>query len=299
MNQAVVFTKDDLIRLQPAHDSFVGIDSDGCVFDTMEIKQKRCFHKIIVAHWHLEAIERQVRAAAEFVNLYSVHRGKNRFPCLLLVFDLLRAWPEVRASGVTLPDTTALKAFIESGAALGNPELEKRVAATRDPELAAVLAWSKAVNKDIEATVKNVPPFPGVRESFDLIRRHSDAICVSQTPTEALVREWQEHALMGYVRVIAGQELGTKKEHLQMAAQGKYPAERILMIGDAPGDLSAAQGVRAHFYPINPGQEAASWKRFHTEAYARFRDGTYGGTYEQALIADFQRLLPTTPPWQP
>jgi len=29
--------------LQPEKEFFIGIDSDGCVFDTMEIKQKECF----------------------------------------------------------------------------------------------------------------------------------------------------------------------------------------------------------------------------------------------------------------
>jgi len=32
-----------LKELKPVHDFFIGIDSDGCVFDTMEIKQKKIF----------------------------------------------------------------------------------------------------------------------------------------------------------------------------------------------------------------------------------------------------------------
>ena len=168
---------------------------------------------------------------------------------------------------------------------------------TGDEELAAILKWSKDVNAEIAKTVKNVSPFKWVRESLDQICASADAICVSQTPTEALVREWQEHDLMGYVRVIAGQELGTKTEHLQMAAQGRYPADRILMIGDAPGDFSAAQGVKGHFFPINPGHEEGSWERFAKEAFRKFLDGTYGGAYEKMLIAEFNQLLPETPPW--
>lgn len=297
MSQHAVFTKDDLINLKREHDAFVGIDSDGCVFPTMEIKQKKCFHKLIVSHWHLEKIEKYVRESAEFVNLYSKHRGRNRFPCLLLSIDLIRNRPEVVASGVKLPDLTSLKKFIDSGVPLGNPALEKTARETGDEELAYLLKWSKDVNAEIAKTVKNVPPFKWVRESLDLIRKQADAICVSQTPTEALVREWQEHNLMGYVKVIAGQELGTKKEHLQMATQGKYPADRILMLGDAPGDFSAAKGVQGHFFPINPGHEEASWERFAKEAFKKFLDGSYGGAYEKALIAEFDRALPENPPW--
>lgn len=297
MNKMLVFHKDDLINLKREHNAFVGIDSDGCVFPTMEIKQKQCFHKLIVSYWHLEPIEKYVREVAEFVNLYSKHRGKNRFPCLLMTIDLLRDRPEVIASGVKLPELKALKTFIDSGVPLGNPALEERVKETGDVELASILAWSKAVNKDIEKTVTHVPPYKWVVESLKKIKAQSDAICVSQTPTEALVREWQEHDLIGYVKVIAGQELGTKKEHLQMAAQGHYPADRILMIGDAPGDFSAAQGVKGHFFPINPGHEEASWERFSKEAFQKFLDGTYGGAFEKALIAEFDQLLPENPPW--
>ncbi len=292
------FTQADLLNFKSRHTSFVGIDSDGCVFPTMEIKQKQCFHKLIVAHWHLEKIEKYVRESAEFVNLYSKHRGQNRFPCLLMAIDLLRDRPEVLSAGVTLPDFAALKRFIESGVPLSNGELEKAAAATGDPGLKQVLAWSLAVNAEIARTVKNVPPFKWVRESFDKIRQNSDAICVSQTPTEALVREWEENNLMQYAAVIAGQELGTKAEHLQMATLGRYPADKVLMIGDAPGDFRAARAVKACFYPINPGHEDASWDRFYNEAYDKFLAGEYGGEYENRLIAAFDQLLPDTPPWK-
>lgn len=293
-----VFTRDDLINLKPEHGSFVGIDSDGCVFPTMDIKQKKCFHKLIVSHWHLEEIEKYVRESAEFVNLYSIHRGRNRFPCLLLSIDLIRERPEVVASKVKLPEFKSLKMFIDSGVPLSNAELEKAVKADGDAELALILQWSKAVNAEIAKTVKNVPPFKWVRESFQKIKQNSDAICVSQTPTEALVREWKEHNLMDFVSVIAGQELGTKKEHIQLATKNRYESNRILMIGDAPGDKSAAKGNNAHFYPINPGHEEQSWERFYKEAYAKFLDGTYGGSYEAKLIGEFEKLLPAVPPWK-
>ena len=33
---------DQLLNLKPQKEFFIGIDSDGCAFDTMEIKQKEC-----------------------------------------------------------------------------------------------------------------------------------------------------------------------------------------------------------------------------------------------------------------
>jgi phosphoglycolate phosphatase-like HAD superfamily hydrolase len=292
-----VYTRDDLTNLRPRHASFVGIDSDGCVFPTMEIKQKQCFHTLMVSHWHLAPIEKPAREVAEFVNLYSKWRGTNRFAALVKFAELLRQRPDVQRSGVPLPDFPSLRRFVASGAPLGNPAIAAAVRTTGDPELASVLAWSEDVNALIAKTVKQVPPFRWVLESLGRIEANSDAICVSQTPTEALVREWEEHQITRFVAAIAGQELGSKTEHLRLAAKGKYPPDRILMIGDAPGDLKAAQENGALFFPVNPSHEDASWERFFKEAYGRFLDGTYRGAYQQALVREFEALLPETPPW--
>ena len=71
------------------HDFLVCIDSDGCAFDTMEIKHKECFCPNIIKHWGLAAVSKYAREAAEFVNLYSKFRGVNRWPALIKVFELL------------------------------------------------------------------------------------------------------------------------------------------------------------------------------------------------------------------
>ena len=54
-----------------SRDFFIGIDSDGCVFDTMEVKHKECFIPNIIKHYGLAAISKYVREAAELINLYS------------------------------------------------------------------------------------------------------------------------------------------------------------------------------------------------------------------------------------
>lgn len=291
------YTKEDLINLRPHHSSIVCIDSDGCVFNTMDVKQKQFFHGQIISHWHLEPIEKYVRETAEFVNLYSKWRGTNRFIALRKTFDLLAERPEVIASGVQLPEYTSMKKFIDSGVPLGNPTLEKEVIKTGDACLASWLEWSKAVNADINANMVQIPPFEGVLTSLTRINEYSDAIVVSQTPTEALVKEWKENNIEHHVSIIAGQELGSKAEHIKMATDGKYKIKDVLMIGDAPGDRKAAKINKAFFFPINPGHEEESWKRFHTEAYMRFIEHTYSVEYEQQLIAEFEALLPETPPW--
>ena len=284
--------------LAPQRSYFVGIDSDGCAFDTMEIKHKECFIPNIIAYWDLQPVSKYAREAAEFVNLYSKWRGINRWPALVMVFDLLQERPEVRKRHVNIPAAPKVRDFITSGLPLGNPALKDLVKETGDPELQKALAWSEAVNKSIAWMVHGVPPFPYVRESLQKLQELADVIVVSATPGEALVREWQEHDIAQYARVIAGQEMGSKKEHLAIAAKGKYPGDHILMVGDAPGDMQAARANGALFFPVNPGHEDESWERFHGEAMGKFLAGEYAGPYESRLVAEFERLLPEFPPWK-
>jgi phosphoglycolate phosphatase-like HAD superfamily hydrolase len=133
---------------------------------------------------------------------------------------------------------------------------------------------------------------------LEALQDTADMIVVSATPTEALTREWQEHNIAPYMRVIAGQEMGKKALHLELATKGAYAPDHVLMIGDAPGDMKAAQANNALFYPINPGAEEESWQRFFEEALHRFLEGTYAGDYEARLIAEFDRYLPEVPPWK-
>ncbi len=282
----------------PAHDFFVGIDSDGCAFDTMELKHKECFIPNIINCWDLQPVSKYARAAAEFVNLYSKWRGINRFPALVMVFDLLKDWPEAMRRGAAIPEAKELRDFVDSGVALGNPALARLVDETGNAVLKRSLHWSEAVNSSVAAMVRGVPPFPYVRESLEKLSAFADMVCVSATPGEALRREWEEHDIAKYAAVIAGQEMGSKKEHLAIAAKDKYPSDNILMIGDAPGDLKAARANDALFFPINPGREDASWEFFADEAIDVFKAGRYAGAYEERLISRFEALLPSTPPWK-
>jgi len=288
----------ELKEFEPKHEFLVAIDSDGCAFDTMEIKHKECFIPNIIKHWGLQPISKYAREAAEFVNLYSKWRGINRFPALLMTFDLLAERPEVQRRGVKMPEVPSLREWAGKETKLGNPALEKAVNKTNDPILTKALAWSKNVNATVADIVHGVPPYPYVRESLEKLSESADIIIVSATPYSALKREWEEHDLAKLVSVIAGQEQGKKAEHIQLANQGRYQSDHILTIGDAPGDMRATRANDALFFPVNPGSEEKSWKLFYNEACHKFLSGAYAGEYEAKLIAEFETFLPETPPWK-
>src|SRR5437870_3849729 len=189
----------------PQHDFLVGIDSDGCAFDTMELKHKECFIPCIIRHYDLQGVSKYAREAAEFVNLYSKSRGINRFPALVEQLDWLRRRPEVRARGVDVSRPHGLVAWIARETKLGNPTLEKAVAETDDPDLKRALTWSVAVNRSIAEMVRGVPPFPYVRQCLERFVSRADMLVCSQTPCAALEAEWKEHDLAQYVVAICGQ----------------------------------------------------------------------------------------------
>ncbi len=284
--------------LTAQNDFFIGIDSDGCAFDTMEIKHKECFCPNTIKHWNLQVVSKYAREAWEFVNLYSKTRGCNRFLALIRVLDLLRERGEVQDRGAHIPEVDSLIEWTEKESKLGNPALEKYAASAKDQVIDNALTWSKAINASVADMVHGIPPFPLVRESLQKLSQNADAVVVSSTPVEALSREWKENGIDAYVNLIAGQEHGKKSEHLEFAAKGKYDDDKILMIGDAPGDMKAAKKNGVLFYPINPGAEEASWKRFYDEAMDTFFNGGYAGAYEQQLIDEFEKHLPENPPWK-
>jgi phosphoglycolate phosphatase-like HAD superfamily hydrolase len=290
--------QDILRNLKPTKEFFIGIDSDGCAFDTMEIKQKECFCPNVIKYFELQKISKYARETWEFVNLYSKNRGVNRFLALTETMRLLSERPEVAARHMEIPDMTVLIEWTKRETKLGNPALEKFEKEAKNALISKTYSWSVKVNKDIGEMVYGMPPFPFVQESLEELNKKSDALVVSQTPVEALEREWKENHIDHLVRMIAGQEYGTKSEHLALAAKNKYPNHKILMIGDAPGDLKAARSNGVLFFPINPGHEEASWERFYKEGLNRFYAGKFAGDYEKTLIKEFDGYLPERPNWK-
>jgi phosphoglycolate phosphatase-like HAD superfamily hydrolase len=286
-----------LVGFIPSTRFFVGIDSDGCAMDAMDIKHQECFTPCYIRYWELQPISTIARETALFVNLGSVSRGLNRWLALRQVLDLLRDRTDVAERGFSVPEYPELTAFVESSYPLSDHGFAGWAAANPSPTAERMRAWSEGVNAAIDDMVHGCGPFPGVREALAAMYDDVDEMTVSATPVEALQREWTEHGLAGYMRVIAGQEMGAKAEHVQYAAVGKYPMNHILLIGDAPGDRVAAATAGCLFYPILPGEEARSWQRFTEEALPAFLNETYEGPYQEALTAEFTVRLPDHVPW--
>lgn len=291
-----------LKEFQPQTEFLIGLDSDGCVFDTMEIKHQECLCPWTIACFGLQPVARAARECKEFADLFSRTRGANRHQSLKRILaELLPNHPIVKGREFQVPQLPYYFAWVDDPdsvlsheglqQALGKAPLDAK------KELELVLQWNERVNWAIEKIVKSVPPFPFVRESLQKMQGRADVIVLSTAPGAALAREWAEHDIAKCVAILAGQEMGTKTQHLHYATNGRYRENCVLMVGDAPGDLKAARANNARFFPITPGLEDESWRRFHDEALERFLRGQYAGAYEEKLIEEFDRRLPEKPAW--
>ncbi len=289
-----------LESLEKTKDFLVCVDSDGCLLDNMELKHKECFCPATVNVWGLQGVSRYVREVAEFVNLYSRTRGTNRFPALVRMLELAYDRKELVERGYKLPDLTALKSWIETTPNLSAAALEEYAAShdITDPVLKTAAAWSREVDANIARIVRNISPFPYVKEALTYIGQRADIVVVSATPHEALARELTACGIAPLVSFIAGQEMGTKSECIRMAMKDRYEPSHVLKIGDAATDYKAASENGVLFRPIIPGLESESWKSVLDEGADRFFEGTFAGEYMDTLLDKFMSVLKETPPWE-
>lgn len=270
----------------------IGFDSDGCVFDNMTVKHRRCFGTAFIDVYGLSAHAELAARLWDFVNLFSTTRGCNRF---LGVVKTMR-WL-ARAGIRDLPSVDALDAWSASAPVLGASALEAYAREHPLPEFNQALAWSAEVNRRVKALAATtaIPPVEGVAESFRAASGRATLIVVSQAPSATISEEWTRYGLAPFMDRVCGQEFGSKAEQLLSAGAKDYPADHVLLVGDAPGDYKAAQKTGALFFPIVPGREVESWRRFHDEALPRFLENAYRGNFADGLLAAFEAALPSEP----
>lgn len=266
-------------------DFLVCIDSDGCAMDTMDIKHKKCFGPKAIEIWGLQEYQDKFLDIWNNINLYSRNRGINRFKGLVMALD------QLSEIGVRISDYSVIREWTETSPELSNPALEKAIVKTSNSQLKKALAWSNAVNKAISELPAEDKPFHNVKEGLAKICTNADIAIVSSANGTAIQKEWTRHELAQYVNVLLGQEAGSKAACIKALKENEYSEDYVLMVGDAPGDLQAAQKNGVLFYPILVGKESYSWERLIHEAMMKFLDGTYRGQYQQRLIDELNSIL--------
>ena len=100
-----------LIDLKPSKNYLVAIDSDGCAFDAMGIKQRECFCPMMIVYFNLQPIAEAARECKMFADLFSKTRGANRHKTIARILtELLPSHPMVKNRSFKVPE---FKHYIE------------------------------------------------------------------------------------------------------------------------------------------------------------------------------------------
>ena len=265
-------------------DFIVCIDSDGCAMDTMNIKHIRCFGPCMVKEWELDEWKDDILLRWNEINLYTMTRGINRFK------GLAQALSEIDEKYKKIDGLNALMTWAQDAPELSNAALEKMLSV--DPIYIKALNWSKRVNEEIEKLPKDeIKPFEGVKEAFEKIHESCDIAVVSSANPEAVRSEWERFGLLEMADIVCTQDMGSKAYCIGEILKKGYAHDKVLMCGDAVGDMKAAEENSVLYYPILVKHENESWLTLRTKALDAFLSGKYAGNLQQMMIEEFMKNL--------
>lgn len=269
------------------HELLICVDSDGCAMDTMDIKHIRCFGPCMIEEWSLQEYEREILDRWNDINLYTITRGINRFKGLAM------ALCEIDEKYCPVEGARLLREWTDTAPELSNGALEKMI--TKNPDATVfrrALSWSRAVNEAINLLPDDTKlPFPMVKEALALAHGKADVAIVSSANLGAVLEEWEMHGLLDSVDVIMSQNDGSKAFCIKKLLACGYINKKVVMCGDAPGDLAAAEENGVYFFPILVRSEKASWEEFISTALPKLIDGSYGEGYQEKKIKEFYKNL--------
>ena len=263
----------------------VCIDSDGCAMDTMEIKHRECFGPQWVRTFGLDDRYDECMKLWLDINLYSITRGINRFKGLAM------ALIEMEKRGCHFEGLDEFVKWTEEAKELSNPALMALTQKSNSECVEKALLWSVRTNRAINNLPADDKPFDNVKATIDEMSKWADLAAVSSANGEAVEAEWTKHQLKSACRVLLCQEAGSKAYCISEMIKKGYDADRILMVGDAPGDRDAAAKNGVKYYPILVGKEGESWERLQKEAFPKLLEGSFDADYQAMLIKEFERNL--------
>lgn len=268
-------------------DYLVCVDSDGCAMDTMDIKHFKCFGPCMVDEWELDEWRDDILDRWNEINLYTITRGINRFKGLAL------ALCEISDKYRAIEGAAELKAWTDTAPELSNGALEKIISERPDAIVfRKALSWSKSVNQAIVALPNDSKlPFPMVKEALETAHKYADVAIVSSANLGAVLEEWEMHGLLDHVDVVMSQNDGSKAHCISELLKKGYYNIKVVMCGDAPGDLAAAEKNKVFFFPILVRSEKESWEEFIGEGMTSLMNGSYGGEYQEKKIKEFYKNL--------
>ena len=277
----------DLTNFTKKREFLVCIDSDGCAIDSMNIKHINCFGPRMVDEWNLHQWAEEILESWNYVNLFSMTRGINRFKGLLM------ALREIDEKYLKIEDLHSFEEWVNTTNELSNGSLGRAIEEKPNSIcLKKALSWSNRVNESIKGLPEEeVLPFPMVKEALAFINGKADVAIVSSANLGAIMDEWERHGLLPYVDLILAQNAGTKAYCIQELVKKGYDKKSVVMCGDAPGDMDAAKVNGVFYFPIKVGLEGESWSEFINIGFDKLVNRSYEGDYQAEKIDEFIKNL--------
>ena len=256
------------------HDYLVCVDSDGCVMDTMNCKHFHCFGPCMVTEWGLEEWKDEILDRWNVINLFSMTRGINRFKGLAM------ALKEIDGKYKPITGVDALVRWADTAPALSNDGVAKAAAEAADADAKLVfekaLSWSKAVNAAIVELPEELKvPYAGAYEGLAAAHQFADVAMVSSANRDAVEEEWGKFGLLEHTDIVLAQDVGSKAACIAAMLKFGYDLDKVVMVGDAPGDCDAAEKNNVYYYPILVNHEKESWDEAIAVAFGKLQSGEY------------------------
>ena len=271
------------------HDYLVCVDSDGCVMDTMNCKHFHCFGPCMVEEWELGEWKDAILDRWNVINLFSMTRGINRFKGLAMALS------EIHEQYTPIAGIEALRHWADTAPALSNDAVAKAADEATDPNaklvLSKALSWSKAVNAAIVQLDESLKvPYNGAKEGLAAAHNFADVAMVSSANRDAVEEEWGKFGLLEHTDIVLAQDVGSKAACIAEMLKFGYDPDKVVMVGDAPGDCDAAERNGVHYYPILVNHEKESWDEAIAVAFGKLQDGSYAA-YGAEKKQEFLRNL--------
>ena len=256
------------------HDYLVCVDSDGCVMDTMNCKHFHCFGPCMVTEWGLEEWKDEILERWNVINLFSMTRGINRFKGLAM------ALCEINEKYTSIVGISHLQHWADTAPALSNDAVAAAAAGAESEDAKTVfekaLSWSKAVNASIVKLPEELKvPYNGAKEGLAAAHAFADVAMVSSANRDAVEEEWGKFGLLDHTDIVLAQDIGSKAACIKEMLKFGYDLDKVVMIGDAPGDCDAAEKNGVYYFPILVNHEKASWDEAIATAFPKLQAGEY------------------------
>ena len=228
----------------------------------------------MVDEWELHQWKDEILERWNVINLFSMTRGINRFKGLALALS------EINVKYKPIVGIEALVHWAETAPALSNDGAARAAAEASDPDaklvLQKALSWSKAVNASIVKLPEELKvPYNGAKEGLAAAHEFADVAMVSSANRDAVEEEWGKFGLLEHTDIVLAQDVGSKAACIKQMLKFGYDLDKVVMIGDAPGDCDAAEKNGVHYYPILVNHEKESWEEAIAVAYEKLRSGEY------------------------